>query len=245
MSMKLRIAGPPPYPRPRGQVALSVWLNSVGLMAGWLPFPRAVRQLDQDRSRDRFLNVDGLISVQRKEIAAVRSDPPEGAALLAAAALDMDGWWRSPHRDGAGAVSRGAGRRLWRYRCTECGRTPGAHILWGPWHPVAASETRSFFSCGRGKESGRDQPTRGVGGSPNSTRWNPIEWLSRCPQPRFPCPAGGRDYLRAWFAPAALRFGPALAALWLHFPCEALGGPRVVGKRSFYLPAIAGFGMYR
>ena len=80
------------------------------MMAGWLPVPREVRQMLHDRSRDRFLHIDGLIVAQRKEVAAALSDPPEGAASLAATGFGVDGRWRAPLC--AGAVSRGKARDL-------------------------------------------------------------------------------------------------------------------------------------
>ena len=37
--------------------------------------------MDHERFRDWFSRVDELTATQRKEVAAVLSDPPEGAAL--------------------------------------------------------------------------------------------------------------------------------------------------------------------
>ena len=54
------------------------------------------------------------------------SDPPEGAASLAAIELGVDDERRCPHCASAGAVSRGKARGLRRYRCKACGKTFGA-----------------------------------------------------------------------------------------------------------------------
>ena len=54
------------------------------------------------------------------------SDPPEGAASLAAIELGVDDERRCPHCGSAGAVSRGKARGLRRYRCKTCGKTFGA-----------------------------------------------------------------------------------------------------------------------
>ena len=43
--------------------------------------------MDHERFRDWFSRVDELTATQRKEVAAVLSDPPEGAASLAAIEL--------------------------------------------------------------------------------------------------------------------------------------------------------------
>ena len=51
------------------------------------------------------------------------SDPPEGAASLAAIELGVDDERRCPHCDAGGAVSRGKARGLRRFRCKECGKT--------------------------------------------------------------------------------------------------------------------------
>ena len=67
-----------------------------------------------------------LTAAQRKEVAAVLSDPPEGAASLAAIELGVDDERRCPHCASAGAVSRGKARGLRRYRCKACGKTFGA-----------------------------------------------------------------------------------------------------------------------
>ena len=40
--------------------------------------------MEHERFRDWFSRVDELTAAQRKELAAVLSDPPEGAASLAA-----------------------------------------------------------------------------------------------------------------------------------------------------------------
>ena len=82
--------------------------------------------MDHDRFRDWFSHIDELTAAQRKEVAAVLSDPPEGTASLAAIELGVDGGRRCPHCGSAGAVSRGKARGLRRYRCKECGRTFGA-----------------------------------------------------------------------------------------------------------------------
>ena len=82
--------------------------------------------MDHERFRDWFSRVDELTATQRKEVAAVLSDPPEGAASLAAIELGVDDERRCPHCDAGGAVSRGKARGLRRFRCKECGKTFGA-----------------------------------------------------------------------------------------------------------------------
>ena len=82
--------------------------------------------MDHERFRDWFSHVDELTAAQRKEVAAVLSDPPEGAASLAAIELGVDDERRCPHCGSAGAVSRGKARGLRRYRCKTCGKTFGA-----------------------------------------------------------------------------------------------------------------------
>ena len=82
--------------------------------------------MDHERFRDWFSHVDELTAAQRKEVATVLSDPPEGAASLAAIELGVDDERRCPHCGGAGAVSRGKARGLRRYRCKTCGKTFGA-----------------------------------------------------------------------------------------------------------------------
>ena len=77
--------------------------------------------MDHERFRDWFSRVDELTATQRKEVAAVLSDPPEGAASLAAIELGVDDERRSG--DAGGAVSRGKARGLRRFRCKECGKT--------------------------------------------------------------------------------------------------------------------------
>ena len=79
--------------------------------------------MDHERFRDWFSRVDELTATQRKEVAAVLSDPPEGAASLAAIELGVDDERRCPHCDAGGAVSRGKARGLRRFRCKECGKT--------------------------------------------------------------------------------------------------------------------------
>ena len=79
--------------------------------------------MDHERFRDWFSRVDELTAAQRKEVAAVLSDPPEGAASLAAIELGVDDERRCPHCGAGGAVSRGKARGLRRFRCKECGRT--------------------------------------------------------------------------------------------------------------------------
>ena len=54
------------------------------------------------------------------------SDPPEGAASLAAIELGVDDERRCPHRGTGGTVKRGKARGLRRFRSKECGRTFGA-----------------------------------------------------------------------------------------------------------------------
>ncbi len=82
--------------------------------------------MDHERFRDWFSRVDELTASQRKEVAAVLSDPPEGAASLAAIELGVDDERRCPHCGAGGAVSRGKARGLRRFRCKECGKTFGA-----------------------------------------------------------------------------------------------------------------------
>ena len=81
--------------------------------------------MDHERFRDWFSRVDELIAAQRKEVAAVLSDPPEGAASLAAIELGLDDGWRCAHCGTGGAVSRGKARGLRRFRCKACGKTFG------------------------------------------------------------------------------------------------------------------------
>ena len=68
--------------------------------------------MDHERFRDWFSLVDELTAAQRKEVATVLSDPPEGAASLAAIELGVDDERRCPHCASAGAVSRGRARFL-------------------------------------------------------------------------------------------------------------------------------------
>ena len=82
--------------------------------------------MDHERFREWFSHVDELTTAQCKEVAAVLSDPPEGAASLAAIELGVDDERRCPHCASAGAVSRGKARGLRRYRCKACGKTFGA-----------------------------------------------------------------------------------------------------------------------
>ncbi len=82
--------------------------------------------MDHERFRDWFSRVDELTAAQRKEVAAMLSDPPEGAASLAAIELGVDDERRCPHCGAGGAVSRGKARGLSRFRCKNCGKTFGA-----------------------------------------------------------------------------------------------------------------------
>ena len=82
--------------------------------------------MDHERFREWFSHVDELTTAQCKEVAAVLSDPPVGAASLAAIELGVDDERRCPHCASAGAVSRGKARGLRRYRCKACGKTFGA-----------------------------------------------------------------------------------------------------------------------
>ena len=82
--------------------------------------------MDHERFRDWFSRVDELTGAQRKEVAAVLSEPSEGAASLAAIELGVEDERRCPHCGAGGAVSRGKARGLRRFRCKECGRTFGA-----------------------------------------------------------------------------------------------------------------------
>ena len=79
--------------------------------------------MDHERFREWFSHVDELTTAQCKEVAAVLSDPPVGAASLAAIELGVDDERRCPHCASAGAVSRGKARGLRRYRCKACGKT--------------------------------------------------------------------------------------------------------------------------
>ena len=67
--------------------------------------------MDHERFRDWFSHVDELTAVQRQEVVAVLSDPPEGAASLAAIELGVDDERRCPHCGSGGAVSRGKAPR--------------------------------------------------------------------------------------------------------------------------------------
>ena len=82
--------------------------------------------MDHERFREWFSRVDELTAVQRKEVAAMLSEPSEGAAALAAIELGVDDERRCAHCGAGGAVSRGKARGLRRFRCKECGRTFGA-----------------------------------------------------------------------------------------------------------------------
>ena len=82
--------------------------------------------MDHERFREWFSRVDELTAAQRKEVAVMLSDPPEGAASLAAIELGVDDERRCAHCGAGGAVSRGKARGLRRFRCKECGRTFGA-----------------------------------------------------------------------------------------------------------------------
>ena len=66
--------------------------------------------MDHERFREWFSHVDELTAAQCKEVAAVLSDPPEGAASLAAIDLGADDERRCPHCASARAVSRGKAR---------------------------------------------------------------------------------------------------------------------------------------
>ena len=82
--------------------------------------------MDHDRFRDWLSRVDELTAAQRSEVAAVLSEPSEGAAALAAIELGVDEERRCPHCGAGGAVKRGKARGLRRFRCKECGKTFGA-----------------------------------------------------------------------------------------------------------------------
>ena len=86
----------------------------------------AVRQTDDERFRDWFSHVDELTATQRMAVAAVLSDPPEGAASLAAIELGVNDERRCRHCGAGGAVSRGTARGLRRVRCKACGKRFGA-----------------------------------------------------------------------------------------------------------------------
>ncbi len=79
--------------------------------------------MDRAQFRDWVSSIDELTATQRREAAAVLSDPPEGEASLAAIELGVGEERRCPHCDTGGAVSRGKSRGLCRYRCKSCGRT--------------------------------------------------------------------------------------------------------------------------
>ena len=79
--------------------------------------------MDHERFRDWFSRVDELTATQRKEVSAVLSERPEGAASLAAVELGVDDERRCLHCDAGGAVSRGKARGLRRFRFKECGKT--------------------------------------------------------------------------------------------------------------------------
>ena len=64
--------------------------------------------MDHERFREWFSRVDELTAVQRNEVAAVLSEPSEGAAALAAIELGVDDEQRCPHCGAGGAVSSGA-----------------------------------------------------------------------------------------------------------------------------------------
>lgn len=82
--------------------------------------------MDHERFRDWLSRVDQSTAVQRNQVAAMLSDPPEGAASLAAIELGVDHERRCPHCGTGEAVSRGKSRGLRRFRCKECGKTLGA-----------------------------------------------------------------------------------------------------------------------
>ena len=82
--------------------------------------------MDRERFRDWFSRVDELTAAQRKEVAAVLSEPSEDAAALAAIELGVDDERRCPHCGAGGAVKRGNARGLRRIRCKGCGKTFGA-----------------------------------------------------------------------------------------------------------------------
>ena len=82
--------------------------------------------MDHERFRDWFSRVDELTAAQRKELATVLSDPPEGVVSLVAIELGVDDERRCPHCGAGGAVSRGKARGLRRFRCKDCGKTFGA-----------------------------------------------------------------------------------------------------------------------
>ena len=84
------------------------------------------RQMDHEWFRDWFSHFDELTAAQRDEVAAVFSDPSEGAVSLAAIELGVDNERRCPRCGSGGAVSRGKARGLRRYRCKACGKTFGA-----------------------------------------------------------------------------------------------------------------------
>ena len=105
--------------------------------------------MEHERFRDWFSRVDELTAAQRKELVAVLSDPPEGAASLAAIELGVDDERRCPHCGAGGAVSRGkarglrgsgarsAGRRSERSRARRC---PGCTTRSGGWPGASLAE---------------------------------------------------------------------------------------------------------
>ena len=66
--------------------------------------------MEHERFRDWFSRVDELTAAQRKELVAVLSDPPEGAASLAAIELGVDDERRCPHCGDAAGRCRAARR---------------------------------------------------------------------------------------------------------------------------------------
>ena len=61
--------------------------------------------MDHERFLDWFSHVDELTAAQRKEVAALLSDPPEGAASLAAIELGVDASGLSTLRQRRGGVA--------------------------------------------------------------------------------------------------------------------------------------------
>ena len=67
--------------------------------------------MDRARFRDWVSSTDELTAAQRREAAAVLSDPPEGEASLAAIELGTGEERRCPHCGTGGTVSRGKSPR--------------------------------------------------------------------------------------------------------------------------------------
>ena len=96
------------------------------------------------------------------------SDPPEGAASLAAIKLGVDDERRCPHCGAGGAVSRGKARGLRRFRCNDCEKTFGALTLHGgARHPSRKHQRLGWQACpGRAAHLDGQQPPQPDQGLP-------------------------------------------------------------------------------